>query len=137
MNITVGRVSNRNGVKVHLNFHGLAFCGAGSGRIISKTVRPLRPQHNLCKTCAAKVRILLDEFLAKAATGLNARQYAVKLRETFRSAAEVTAESAMLRDMADRLAKRWAPEQELTWAEQKAHREKLLAPVGASEAGLW
>lgn len=137
MNITVGRVSNRVTAKVHYNINGLAYCGSGSGRILSKTVRSLRTHHNLCKTCARRVRQLLDTFLSMAATGHRARQYAVKLREVFRSAQEIAAESAMLRDMAERLAKRWEQPRELTWAEQKTHRERMLAPVGANEDGLW
>lgn len=79
---SVGAVSARPGARLHLNLHGLASCGAGSGRVRG-AVSPVDQVDTgrLCRRCYRRLGDLLAEVRQDVArlryTGVRARLAAI------------------------------------------------------------
>lgn len=73
MDTYIGRVSTRRGARRHLALHGLAYCGAGTGRIITaelltpELARTATTAGDTCRRCAAalddRVRHLVTQAM--------------------------------------------------------------------------
>jgi len=94
--IRIGQVSTRKGAKPHADIHGRAYCGAGSGRIIATTSRPLTEDTAplVCLRCRRHLHQtaelqLMDEQYAPANRYSEFRvQRAIRLVDALESAAQ-------------------------------------------------
>lgn len=107
--ITVGQVT-RNG-KTHLNLHGLAACGAGTGRIIAATIHEITPADtgHVCRRCAAKIqtRIVNEAWLTSRRTdrgSVAARNRLLDMADALRTPAEIEREARMISGIAANMA---------------------------------
>ncbi len=64
VDVQVGYVTTRKNRRLHLALHGLAACGAGSGRILGPAF-PLTPGHTgtLCRRCLHRTRALVHDTI--------------------------------------------------------------------------
>ncbi|WP_018807317.1 hypothetical protein [Salinispora arenicola] len=109
MQVMTGRVSTRKGARHHLALHGLAYCGAGTGRVID--AQPLTPTQahaltgQVCRRCAAaldrRVRELVHEAMYRS--NQNATDAYTTLSEALDSPAERDRQEALVQDMRSRI----------------------------------
>lgn len=69
MRVTLGRVTTREDARQHLNIHGLAYCGAGTGRTIKATRHEIDGTAVLEAICLRCLPALRRHVAAAAATG--------------------------------------------------------------------
>lgn len=92
----VAKVTTATGARLHLDNSGNAHCGAGNGRTIATTARPLADAEAsmLCIRCIKAIRAAADTAIANHAGGGNSQYRTAsiaplqKLRAKIRTAAE-------------------------------------------------
>lgn len=98
----VAQVTTATGARLHLDNAGNAHCGAGNGRTIATTARPLADAtpELLCRRCIKAIRAAADTAIASHAGG-GQSQYRVRsieplrrVREAIRTDAEKVAAEA-------------------------------------------
>lgn len=99
----VGRVSTRKNARLHLNINGLAYCGAGNGRINGQP-RDLIADAvtTLCGRCVHQIRQRVQDAIHQV---MRRRDTAVlrllnKIADALRTPAEVKAEEKTLAEIA-------------------------------------
>lgn len=88
--VKVGKVSRRTGARYHLALHGLAYCGAGTGRTIGAGV-DITADHAplICLRCAAAIRRHLDDAQQTAAMSPATADRIADARWALRTPAEI------------------------------------------------
>lgn len=98
----VAKVTTATGARLHLDNAGNAHCGAGNGRTIATTAKPLADANAdmLCRRCIKAIRAAADKAIADFAGGGNS-QYRTRsiaplqrLREQIRTPQEKAAAEA-------------------------------------------
>jgi len=143
---TVAKVTTSKGARLHLDNAGNAHCGAGNGRTIATTSKPLADANPdmLCRRCLPAIRAAADTEIRNAAGG-GQSQYRTRstqplrnLRAEIRTPDEIrkAAEFAAKWEATKAAAPQWKPSK---FAEMRAgyahandiHRDEQMALIAA------